>query len=109
MIRPKLSTHQPFTNSLLWRRLRNWDVINDRRRIPVWVQVIVSTLEWPRVRQRLVQVAGEVPRIGSQSGIEFGNGDVSDLELLPSLFLVRSEYFVERLFKGLPLVDQQVM
>ena len=60
--------------------------------------MVVSSLEWPRGRPELVQESKDVLRIGSKSDIEFGNGNVSDLRLLPCLFLVRLEYFVERLF-----------
>ena len=66
--------------------------------------MVVSSLEWPRGRPILVQESRDVLRIGSKSGIEFGDGNVSDLQLLPGLFLIRLEYFVEGLFKGLSLV-----
>ena len=61
--------------------------------------MVVSSLEWPRGRPILVQESRDVLRIGSKSGIEFGDGNVSDLQLLPGLFLIRLEYFVEGLFK----------
>ena len=70
-------------------------MINHGRRIPLGVQVVVSSLEWSHGRPELVQVTREVPRIGSQSCIEFGNRDVSHLQLLSSLFLIRLEYFIE--------------
>ena len=41
-----------------------------------------------------MQENGEVLRIGSYFGIEFGHRDVSDHQLLPSLFFVRPEYVV---------------
>jgi hypothetical protein len=49
----------------LWPHLRNGDVINHGRRIPVGIQVVVSSLEWSRSREELVQVSSEVLRIGS--------------------------------------------
>jgi hypothetical protein len=61
--------------------------------------VVVSSLEWSRSRPELLQVRNYVRRIGSKPRIKFGNGDVSDLQLLPRLFFVRLEYFVERLIK----------
>jgi hypothetical protein len=76
-------------------------VINHGRRIPVGIQVIVSSLEWPRSRPELVQEKTEVLRIGSYLGVEFGNRDVSDFQLLPTLFFICLKYFVERLIKGL--------
>jgi hypothetical protein len=66
--------------------------------------VVVGSREWPLGRPELVQESKDVPRIGSESGIEFGNRDVSHLLLLPSLFLIRLEYFIERLFQGLSSV-----
>ena len=87
-------------NDQFWPLLHNGDVINHGRRIPVGIHVVVRLLEWPHVRPSFVQKTIDVPRIGSQSGIEFGNGDVSDLELLPSLFLICLEYFIERLLSG---------
>jgi hypothetical protein len=74
------------------------DVIKHRGRIPVGIQVVVSSLEWSRSRPELVQDTREVLRIGSYLGIELGNGDVSDLHLLSSLFFIRLEYLVERLY-----------
>ena len=53
-----------------------------------------------------MQQSENVPRIGSESGIEFGNRDVSHLLLLPSLFFIRLEYLIERLFKGFSSVRQ---
>jgi hypothetical protein len=46
-------------------RLRNGEVINHGRRIPVGIQVVVSSLEWSRNRVELVQVSNQVLRIGS--------------------------------------------
>ena len=66
--------------------------------------MIISSLERPRSRPVLEQENREVLRIGSYFGIEFGHRDVSDFDLLPSLFLIRLEYFVERLIKGSSLV-----
>ena len=66
--------------------------------------MIISSLERPRSRPVLEQENREVFRIGSYFGIEFGHRDVSDFDLLPSLFLIRLEYFVERLIKGSSLV-----
>jgi hypothetical protein len=80
--------------------LRNGKVINHRRRIPVGIQVVVSSLEWHRICPDLVQDSRQILRIGSYSGPIFGNGDVSHLQLLPSLFFICLEYLVERLFKG---------
>jgi hypothetical protein len=82
---------------VLWSRLRDREVINHRRRIPVGVQVIVRSLERSRSRPELLKVRNQVLRVGSQFGFEFGNGDVSDLQLLPGLFIIRLEYLVERL------------
>ena len=81
--------------------LCNRDVINHGRRIPVGIQVIICSLEWSRSRPELVQDTRKVLRIGSYFGIDFGNGDVRDLHLLPSLSFIRFEYFVERLIKCL--------
>ena len=98
-IQPKLSII--FNNSLLRRilymlttslaRLRNGDVIDQRRRIPVRIQVVVGSREWSRGRPSLVQETREVSRIGGQSSFEFGNRDVSNVQLLPSLLFVRLE------------------
>lgn len=85
----------------LWPRLRDGEVIDHRRRIPVGIQVVVSSLEWSLNRVEPVQVSNQVLRIGSESGIKFRNGDVSDLQLLPGLFFVRLEYFIERLNRGI--------
>ena len=51
------------------------------------------------------------PGLAGESGIEIGNRDVSHLLLLPSLFFVRLEYFIERLFKGFSdfLVSQTLL
>ena len=57
--------------------------------------MIVSSLEWSRSCPVLVQEDGEVLWIGSKFGVEFGHRDVSDFDLLPSLFFIRLEYFVE--------------
>ena len=86
--------------------IRNGKVINHRRRIPVGIQVVVSSLEWHRICPDLVQDSRQILRIGSYSGFILGNGDVGHLQLLPSLFFIRLEYFVDRLFKGLSSVRQ---
>ena len=62
------------------------------------------SLEWARGRRKLVQESKDALRIGNKSGIKFGNRDVTDLRLLPSLPLIRLEYFVKRLFKRLKFV-----
>ena len=49
----------------LWPHLRDGEVINHRRRIPVGIQVVVSSLEWPLNRVEPVQVSNQVLRIGS--------------------------------------------
>ena len=67
--------------------LRNGKVINHRRRIPVGIKVVVSSLEWHRMCPDLVQDSRQILRIGSHSGFIFGNGDVSHLQLLPQSFL----------------------
>jgi hypothetical protein len=67
--------------------------------------MVVSTQEWSRSRPYPLQVRNYVLRIGSNSCINFGNGNVGDLYLLPRLFFVRLEYFVERLIKCLSLVS----
>jgi hypothetical protein len=79
----------------LWPLLRNGYVIDYGRRIPLRIQVVISSLEWTHSRPVLVQVSRKVLRVGSKSCIKFGNGDVSDLQFLPSLFFIRLEYFVE--------------
>jgi hypothetical protein len=45
--------------------LRNGKVINDRRRIPVGIQVVVSSPEWHRICPDLVQDSRQILRIGS--------------------------------------------
>jgi hypothetical protein len=65
--------------------------------------MIVSSLEWSRSRPEPLQVRNQVLRIGSKFCIKFGNGNVGDLQLLPRLFFVRLEDFVERLIKCLSL------
>jgi hypothetical protein len=67
--------------------------------------VVVCSREWTRSSPELVQECKDVLRIGSKSGVKFGNRDVSDLLLLSSLFFICLEYLVERLFKGLSLVE----
>ena len=81
----------------LWPLLSNRYVINHGRRIPIRIQVVVSSLEWTRSRPEFVQVSGKVFRVCSQSCLKFGNGDVSNLHFLPGLFFIRLEYFIERL------------
>ena len=66
--------------------------------------MVISSLEWTCSRPVLLQESRKVLRIGSQSCIKFGNGDVSDLQFLASPFFIRLKYFVERLHKRLPLV-----
>ena len=44
-----------------------------------------------------MQDSRQVQRIGGYSSIKFRNGNVGDLQLLPGLFIVSLEYFVERL------------
>jgi hypothetical protein len=86
---------------IIKKSLRNGKVINHRRRIPVGIQVVVSSLEWHRICPDLVQDSRQIFRIGGYSGFIFGNGDVRHLQLLPSLFVICLEYLIERLFKGL--------
>ena len=66
--------------------------------------MVVGSREWTLSSPELVQESKDVLRIGSQSGLKFGYRDVSDLLLLSSLFFIRLEYLIERLFKGLSLV-----
>jgi hypothetical protein len=54
-----------------------------------------------------VQDVREVLRIGSYFGIEFGLGQVSDLQLFPSLFIIRLEYFPERLIRVLSVTTTE--
>jgi hypothetical protein len=61
--------------------------------------VVVGSREWSRRCPELVQDGGEVVGVGGYSRIKFGNGDVSHLYLLASLFFICLEYFVERLFQ----------
>jgi hypothetical protein len=42
-----------------------------------------------------VQDRREVPRVGGNFIIKMGNWEVSDFQLLPSLFFISLEYFVE--------------
>jgi hypothetical protein len=42
-----------------------------------------------------VQVSRKVLRVGCQSCIKFGNGDVSYLHFLPGFLFIRLKYFVE--------------
>jgi hypothetical protein len=74
-------------------------MINHGRRVPVGIQVVVSLREWSHSRPELVQESSEVLWIGSQLGLKFGNGDVSDLQLLSGLFFICLKYFVERLLR----------
>jgi hypothetical protein len=79
----------------LWPFLRNGYVFDHGRRVPVRIQVVFSPLEWPRSRPELVQVSRKVLRVGCQSCIKFGNGDVSYLHFLPGFLFIRLKYFVE--------------
>ena len=56
--------------------------------------------EWSRSRPQSLQVRNQVLRISSDSCIKFGNGNVGDFQLLPRLFFVCHEYFVERLINS---------
>ena len=57
--------------------------------------MVVSSREWSAGRQELVQEGRDVLRIGCYSCIKFRYGNVRDLQLLPGLFFVCLEYFVE--------------
>ena len=48
------NTPHYWERSVIWPHLRNGDVIDRGRRIPVGIQVIVSPLEWSRSRPVLV-------------------------------------------------------
>jgi hypothetical protein len=92
--------------------LRNWDVIDNGRGIPVGIQMIVGLRIRSRGGPKLVQESTQVLGIGGQLRVEFGNRNVSDLQLLPTLFFVRFEYLIERLFQRRswsdPVEHQQV-
>ena len=60
--------------------------------------MVVRSREWSIRCQELVQEGRKVLRIGSYSCIKFRYGNVRDLQLLPSLFFICLEYFVERLW-----------
>ena len=51
--------------AILWPRLRKGHVIDYRRRVPVGIEMVVGSREWPHSRPKLVQVGNNVPRIGS--------------------------------------------
>ena len=75
--------------------LRNGEVVEHRSRLPVRIQAVVVPWEWSCSSPELVQDIWEILRVSCYSRIKFGNGDVSDLQLLPSLCFIRLEYFVE--------------
>ena len=75
--------------------LRNGEVVEHRSRVPVRIQVVVVPWEWSYSSPGLMQVTWEILRVSCYSRVKFGNGDVSDLQLLSSLCFIRLEYFVE--------------
>jgi hypothetical protein len=75
--------------------LLNAKVVDHGAWVPVGVQVVIGSWEWPFSSPELVQYGREVVGIRSYSCIKNGNWDVSDLQFLPGLFLISLEYFVE--------------
>src|SRR6267142_3807869 len=95
------NTYSPLrSHDYLPPHLRNRDVIDNGGGIPVGIQMIVSLRVRSRSCPELVQESSQVLGISGQLRIEFGNRNVSDLQLLPSLCFVRFEYLIERLFHG---------
>ena len=74
---------------------RNRDVVNHRGRVPVRVQVVVGLRKRTPRRPELMQLGGEIVRVGGQSRIKLGNRDVSDFHFFPSFRLVCLENLVE--------------
>jgi hypothetical protein len=59
--------------------LRNGNMINYRRRIPVGIQVVVGLLEWHRICPEFVQDSRKILRIGGYSVFISRNGDIIHL------------------------------
>jgi len=75
--------------------LCNGEVVDHGARVPVRIQVVVGSWEWSYSSPELVQDGREVLRVGNYFFIKMGNGEVSNFQLLPSLFFISLEYFVE--------------